>query len=108
MVDFTNNQIDNHDKPLKGLQNEGSVNFYCADCGKYLLVLQLTTIDGDKDIDVLTRVVVFCCACGGFSHVKQIPGQFYPGAPSDDMIFDVSDDKTGAPETDVLFKAWAK
>lgn len=113
MVEFRTNQVNNEDKPLKGLQNKGVVNFDCADCGKLLLVLQLTSIKSDEQVDVLTRVAVFCCDCGGFSYVKQIPGQFHPGAPSDDMRFDVLDIAVHAnainpPEADVFFEAWSK
>ena len=101
-------QADSDDKQLKGLKNEGIVTLECADCGESLLCLQLASTKGDTQAQVLTRVAVKCCLCGGFSYVKQVPGQFYPGAPSDDMAFDVSDDDTGAPEADVLFKAWKK
>lgn len=102
------NQVDSRDKSLKGLQNGGLVNFECADCGKPLLVLQLATVESSNKSEVLTRIVVKCGLCGGFSHVQQISGQFYPGAPSDQMVFDVLDDNIGAPEADVLFKAWSK
>jgi hypothetical protein len=101
-------QTDGRDRELKGLTNEGIVNLDCADCGTTLLCLQLASIKGDTQAQVLTRVAVKCGLCNGFSYVQQVPGQFYPGAPSDDMAFDVSDDDTGAPEADVLFKAWKK
>ena len=108
MVEIRTNQVNNDDKPLKGLQNRGLVNFDCADCEKRLLVLQLTTVERSDKAEVLTRMAVKCCKCGGFSYVQQIPGQFYPGAPSDQMGFDILDDDTGAPDADVLFKAWNK
>jgi len=101
-------QIDGSNRELKGLTNEGIVNFDCADCGETLLCLQLVNIKGDTQAQVLTRVAVKCGLCNGFSRVQQVSGQFYPGAPSDDMGFDISDDDTGAPEVDVLFKTWKK
>lgn len=102
------NQVDNNDRPLKGLQNRGLVNFECADCGKPLLVLQLAAVDGESRSKVLTRIAVQCGLCGGCSYVQQVSGQFYPGAPNDKMAFDVSDNDLNAPEADVLFKAWNK
>ena len=102
------NQVDNSTKKLKGLQDNGMVHIDCVDCGASLMCVQLTNIPGDSQANVLTRVAVKCGLCGGFSCVEQIAGQFYPGAPSDDMAFDVLDDDTNAPEADVLFKAWKK
>lgn len=96
------------EKTLKGLENKGIITFECADCDKQLLVLQMTSIKGDESAQVLTRIAVSCRECNGFSNVKQVVGQFHPGAPSDDMIFDILDGKEGAPETDVLFEAWSK
>ncbi len=108
MAELRTNRVDNDDKPLKGLQNKGQVNFMCADCGKHLLVLQLTAIENSDKADVLTRVVVYHRECGGFSYVQSITGQFHPGAPNDQMGFDVLDDDTVVPEADVYFKAWDK
>lgn len=108
MTEFQANQVDREDRQLKGLQNKGLVNFDCTDCGKKLLVLQLTAIENKPSTKVLTRVTVKCCGCNGFSYVQQISGQFHPGAPSDDMAFDILEDDTGAPEADVRFKAWSK
>lgn len=110
-AEISTNQVDGNDRTLKGLVDKGLVDFKCADCGKHLLVLQLTDIEGsDKNDsgDILTRVAVKCGSCNGFSYVRQISGQFHPGAPSDKMAFDVLDDETGAPEADVLFRAWSK
>lgn len=92
---------------LKGLKNNGLIEIECADCGTKLLQLQLTTING-KQAQVLTRVTVKCGLCGGFSYVKQVPGQFYPGVPSDNMAFDIEHNHVDAPETDILFKVWRK
>lgn len=108
MVDFDAKQVSREDKTLKGLQNRGLVHFDCADCGTQLLVLQLTAVEDVPSAEVLTRVAVKCCECGGFSHSQQISGQFHPGAPSDDTAFDILDDEIGAPEADILFKAWSK
>jgi len=107
-AEIRTNQTDGEDRQLKGLQNKGLVNFECADCGTPLLVLQLATIKGDNKSEVLTRIAVRCGLCGGCSYVQQIPGLFYPGAPNDNMMFDISDNDTGAPEVDVLFEAWTK
>jgi len=95
-------------KSLKGLQDKGVVIIKCADCGHELLQLQLATTDSDDKAKVLTRIIVQCGFCDGFSYVKQIPGQFYPGAPNDNMIFDIVDNVKDAPEADVIFKAWKK
>lgn len=108
MVDFQTNQIDNEDKPLKGLQDKGIVNFGCEDCGKPLLVLQLTSTLENSESNVLTNVAVRCKDCGGFSYAQQILGHFHPGAPSDNMAFDIASDTKGSPDHDVLFEAWSK
>ncbi len=110
------NQTDGNEKTLKGLENRGLVNFECADCNKFLLVLQLVDVDGDKrslsvlpkPSEVLTRVAVRCGFCGGSSCVQQIYGSFYPGASNDNMLFDVLEDDGETPEADVLFRAWSK
>ncbi|KKN91279.1 hypothetical protein LCGC14_0221470 [marine sediment metagenome] len=102
------NRVNADDKPLKGLVNKGYKTFKCTGCNKPLLALQLTAIEGESVVEVLTRIAVLCCACKSFSCVQQISGQFHPGAPNDQMAFDVLDDDTGAPEADVLFKAWSK
>lgn len=101
-------QVNNKDRELKGLKNNGIIVFECADCGEKLLCLQLTSTENDGKVKVITRVVVRCCICDGYSYVKEVPGQFYPGAPSDNMAFDVSDIEDGCPEADVVFKAWKK
>lgn len=108
MADFNVKQVSREDKNLKGLQDRGLMHFDCADCGTKLLVLQLTSVEDVPSAEVLTRVAVKCCGCGGFSHTKQVSGQFHPGAPSDDTAFDILQDKTGAPEADILFEAWSK
>ena len=114
-ANFEANQVDKDDKLLKCLKNNGIMDFKCADCDKNLLVLQLTSIDGESTTvagegtaEVLTRVAVKCCECGGFSYVQSVSGHFHPGAPSDNMSFDIMDDDVNAPEADVLFKAWSK
>ena len=101
------NQTDGKDRQLKGLQNKGVVHIECADCGKDLLVLQLTSV-GDVPSDILTRIVVKCGSCSGYSWVRQVPGQFYPGAPSDDMAFEILEGDYEAPDADVVFRAWCK
>lgn len=101
-------QTSNEDRQLKGLRNQGLVVLKCANCGESLLCLQLTSIEGDTQTRVLTRIAAKCGLCNGFSFVEQVDGQFYPGAPSDDMAFDIADDDTNAPEVDVLFKTWKK
>ena len=106
--EFTTNRVDSDDKSLKGLRNDGQVEFKCEGCGRSLLVLQLTSIGTRCTAEVFTRVAVRCESCGDFSLVQQISGQFHAGAPSDDMAFDVLDDDTNVPQADVLFKAWKK
>jgi hypothetical protein len=98
-------QVDNRDKPPKGLKDGGTINFECNSCKNALLVLRLVKVDGDDSSNVLTRIAVQCGICGGCSDVKQVHGRFYPGAPSDQMIFDISDDDIDGLETDVLFKS---
>lgn len=102
------NQHDNDDRPLKGLKNDGIIVLKCRQCEKDLLCLQLTSCGANRQSSVMTRVAVQCCLCGGSSCVEQISGQFYPGAPSDDMGFDIIEDDTGSIESDVLFQAWKK
>ncbi len=96
------------DRPLKGLIDNGRVEFQCTGCGQELLCLQLTAIKGDDSAKVLSRVVVECGACGSYSEVSQVIGKFSPGAPSDDMSFDVADGEGSPIEADVFFKAWKK
>lgn len=108
MTKFRTNQVNNEDKTLKGLQDRGIVDFSCQDCGKKLLVLQLTATPASDDANILTRVVVKCRDCSGCSYVEQIRGRFHPGAPSDDMAFDILSDTDGIPSHDVLFEAWSK
>jgi len=99
---------DRDDRPLKGLQDTGKINFECANCCRSLLVLQLAAIEGAGQSTVLTRVAVKCGFCGCYSNIQQVSGQFYPGAPNDRMAFDIADDYADAPDTDVLFEAWSK
>ena len=101
-------QVKREDRPLKGLVDNGRVDFQCNGCNRELLCLQLTTVKGYEGPLVLSRVVVECGACGSYSDVKQVTGKFSPGAPSDDMIFDVIDGDGAPIEADVFFKAWKK
>ncbi len=98
------------ERQLKGLVDRGIVALCCADCGEKLLCLQLTSISKEPQpqSQVLTRVVAKCGFCSGYSYVEQVAGQFYPGAPNDQIGFDVENDTTGAPEADFLFKTWIK
>jgi len=88
----------------KGLVDGGNVEITCANCGKPLMTFQLTQLQNNV---VLTRVMVKCGFCGGHSNVEQIVGQFYPGAVSDSIVFDISENDTEV-ECDVCFKAWSK
>jgi len=101
-------QVSSGDRQLKVLVDNGLVDFHCNGCQQKLLCLQLTAIKGDTSIKVLSRVAVECGTCGSYSDVKQITGKFSPGAPSDDMIFDVVDGDGAPVEADVFFKAWKK
>lgn len=98
----------NKPRQLKGLQDMGIVDFECRDCGKILLCLQLVKIKNQQNANILTRVAVKCCYCDGYSCVRQIEGQFYPGAPDDRMGFDVDNNESNILDTDVLFKVWNK
>ncbi len=67
----------------------------------------MTNIKDDDQSSVITRVAVKC-PCDNYSNVEQIRGRFYPGAPNDQMAFDIIDADDNTPEADVLFKAWDK
>lgn len=101
-------KIGGDSKNLKGLQDSGQITFDCTVCEIPLLVLQVVSIKTKPSSNVLTRVVVYCNKCDAYSPVKQVSGQFYPGAPNDRMIFDTMDQKEHSPEADVFFKAWSK
>jgi hypothetical protein len=102
---ITTGKIDSAEKKLKGLTDQGQVNFKCSNCDHELLVLQLVKTQGVDKANVLTRVAVKCGFCSGYSLVEQISGQFFPGAPNDDMMFEPIDVDTDSPQTDVLFEA---
>lgn len=101
-------QTNRKNRPLKGLIDNGRIDFQCNGCKQELLCLQLTGIKGHTGAQVLSRVVVECGICGLYSDVKQVTGKFSPGAPSDDMAFDVIDEDGAPLEADVFFKAWKK
>lgn len=102
---ITTNQIDPKNKQLKGLCDQGQITFKCSNCDHELLVLQLVTAADTNKSKVLTRIAVKCGFCGGYSYVEQVSGQFFPGAPNDDMIFEPMESDSGSPEADVLFEA---
>lgn len=102
------NQTSGEDRELKGLEDRGLLTLKCTNCEKELLCLQLMSIHGQDATSVLTRVVVECGMCGGYSEVQQVSGKFSPGAPSDDISFDVSEYQDGGPVADVFFKASSK
>lgn len=100
-------QTSREDRPLKGLMDKGMVNFRCDNCNMDLLCLQLTAVRGHTGAEVITKVAVECGICGSYSGLG-VSGKFSPGAPNDNMVFDVIDGE-GAPfEADVFFKAWKK
>lgn len=99
------NRVDSGDKQLKGLTDQGQVSFKCSNCDHELLVLQLVNTSNTNQATVLTRVAVKCGFCSGYSLVEQISGQFFPGAPNDDMMFEPIDGDAGSPQADVLFEA---
>ena len=101
-------QIGRKDRLLKGLVDNSRVDFSCSGCNQELLCLQLTTVKGYTGPLVLSRVAVECGDCGSHSEVKQVTGKFSPGAPSDDMSFDVVEGDGAPVEADVFFKAWKK
>jgi len=102
------NKVEQEDRVLKGLKDKGLTNLSCNYCKMHLLCLQLTSPGEDQDSAVISRIAVRCVGCGGYSDVVPIVGQFYPGAPSDDMAFDIADSCDDAPESDILFQAWRK
>jgi len=95
-------------RQLKGLTNSGMVNFECADCGKPLLCIQVVSAKNNTLNNVVSKIVVKCGMCNGYSVVKQVVGQFYPGVPEDNMSFDVFSAEEDTPESDIVFKAWEK
>jgi hypothetical protein len=95
-------------RTLKGLKDGGIVTLSCTSCQRELLCLQLTSIENEPAASVLTRIAAKCGFCGGHSEVEQVAGQFYPGAPSDDLVIDIASDDGMTIETDVLFKASPK
>lgn len=101
-------RIGDRKRPLKGLKDGGMVTLRCTTCMRKLLCLQLTSIEGEPTCSVLTRIAVLCGFCGGHSCVEQVIGQFYPGAPSDDVMIDLDNRDTTVVETDILFRASAK
>ncbi len=103
-IDLNKNKIRNP----KGLKSVGEIDLECRQCKTTLLCLQLVTDDEEQDAQVLTRVAVKCGLCDGYSEVIQVEGRFYPGAPSDKMIFDIANDENEPIDADVLFKAWNK
>ena len=100
--------MSNNRRELKGLKDGGIVTLSCTSCQRELLCLQLTSIVGEPAASVLTRIAAKCGFCGGHSEVEQVSGQFYPGAPSDDLMIDLADNDSVAIETDVLFKSSPK
>jgi len=102
------NQTSGSDRELKGLEDRGLLTLECVNCKEELLCLQLLSIQGQKNSSVLTRVVAECGMCGGYSEVQQVVGNFSPGAPSDDISFDIAERQDSGPEADVFFKASRK
>lgn len=100
--------MDNKQRTLKGLKDGGIITLNCTSCQRELLCLQLTSIADEPIASVLTRIAAKCGFCGGYSEVKQVAGQFYPGAPSDNIVIDIMSNDGTIIETDVLFKAVSK
>jgi len=88
------------------LQDDGTVLISCMGCNKPLLILQL--VKTGRVNSVFTRVCAKCMSCGGHSRIHEIVGQFFPGAPNDNIFFDVVDNNDPDSEIDVLFKVWEK
>lgn len=92
-----------------GLQDRGSVSISCPDCSSKLMVFQITKNNNDLIAEKLdpieTRVVVLCDICGSKSYVTTIEGQFYPGAPDNNMGFEPIELKD-LHRCDVVFRAW--
>ena len=90
---------------MKGLKDKGVVTLQCVDCSKSLLCLQLV---GNNAESTVTKVVVKCNMCGGYSTVQEIIGPFYPGAPNDSMLFEIEEPSDDDPRADVMFSARQK
>ncbi len=94
-----------------GLQDRGQAIVHCADCSSELMVFQITKNNDDLKRDgldpVTTRIKVCCSICDGESYIRTLEGQFYPGAPGDDMAFEPieCDDSNNY---DIRFRAWKR
>lgn len=97
------------EKLLLGLKDRGKIEIDCADCGKSLMVFQICKTNEDLAKEKLPpiecKVMVNCGLCGGKSHVTKICGQFYPGAPNDNICFENID---GNAKCDFAFRIWEK
>jgi len=90
------------EKKLKGWSDNGRLRVKCNCCDKELLVVQMVKSANLKTANVKTRILVSCGFCGGSSEVHEIEGSFFPGAPSDDILFDTHEQTDGA-EYDYIF-----
>ncbi len=93
-----------------GLQDRGKIEIECADCGKSLMIFQITKDNNDLVNDgkdaITNQILVKCGFCGGRSYSTTINGQFYPGLPNDDMYFEPI--SIEGVECDICFGVWPK
>jgi len=91
-----------------GLQDHGTVDIACADCGEILmefLIVQTNEELSKRGLDPMScKVMVRCGLCNGKSYIQEVHGQFYPGTPSDEMSFEPTGEKIDG--CDFVFKAW--
>ena len=95
-------------RKLNGLRDKGTIEIKCANCDALLLCLRMVGIEDDPDDDTLTKVAVQCGFCGNSSCVQEIYGQFFAGAPNDDITFDVIDNHPHLDDVDVCFRSRSK
>ena len=81
--------------------DKGMLSVDCADCGKTLMVFQLTDLNPTTE----TVILVHCGKCGGRSYKHTITGQFYPGAPDDKSHFEPLENVAGC-DIDIVFRTW--
>lgn len=97
------------EKQLLGLKDKGKINIDCADCGKQLMVFQICKTNEDLIKDGLSpikcKILVCCGLCGGQSLIIEVNGQFYPGAPNDQMGFENIENNAAC---DFTFRVWKK
>lgn len=108
-MDAEFNRVSADDIEKLGLKDRGQATIHCADCSCELMVFQITKNNKDLVADdinpIATRIMVHCGMCGGSSYIRTLEGQFYPGAPKDNMGFEPIECEN-SDTCDVCFRAW--